>query len=487
MNHSTNQIARPVQPQIVDKIGFRFQRFAHIEGISGILLVAATILALVWANSPWSNTYFDILNTHFSVGLAGQVTIDESLVLWINDALMAIFFFVVGLELKREVAIGELSSFRKAILPALAAVGGMLIPVLIFLGFNHNNPAAMEGWAIPMATDIAFAIGVLALVGKRAPLSLSVFLTALAIVDDIGAILVIAIFYTAQINFVMLFVGVALVALLFLYAKLGGRWLVVYGALGLLTWLAIYLSGLHATLAGVLVALTIPVRTKVDTKSFSEWMRQLIDWFDSESPEQANGKCVPTSVQRTALFEMTRAIEHADSPLHRLEHILHPWVAFLIMPIFALSNAGIIINTELLGALLAPLALGIILGLVLGKPIGIFGATWLGVKLKLGSLPKGVTWRHILGAGILAGMGFTMSIFITTLAFSTGGGHAELLGFKLASPALLANADMEDVQNLAKLAILAASTIAGIAGYLLLRTAPQVDIKEARVTPPERE
>jgi len=484
MKHVTNQIARPVQPKIVDRIGYRFQRFAHIEGISGILLVAATLLALIWANSPWSHIYYNILNIHFVIGMGDKVTIDESLVLWINDALMAIFFFVVGLELKREVVIGELSSFRKAILPALAAVGGMVIPVLLFLGFNHGNPTAMEGWAIPMATDIAFAIGVLALVGKRAPLRLAIFLTALAIVDDIGAILVIAIFYTAQINLTMLFTGLAIVALLFLYARLGGRWLVVYGAFGVVTWFAIYLSGVHATLAGVLVALTIPVRTKVDTKSFSDWMRQLLDWFDSES--SANGECAPTSVQRTALFEMTQAIEHADSPLHRLEHILHPWVAFLIMPIFALSNAGIIISPELLGALMTPLALGIILGLLAGKPIGILLSTWLGVKLNLGSLPKGITWRHILGAGVLAGVGFTMSIFITTLAFSASGGHAELLGFKLAMSAPANSADMEEIQNLAKLAILVASTLAGVTGYLLLRSAPPAAAEEAMVTPPER-
>ncbi len=480
----TSQIARPVQRTPVDRIGYRFQRFMHIEGISGILLVAATLIALIWANSRWSHVYFDILNIHFVIGLGEKVTIDESLILWINDALMAIFFFVVGLELKREVVIGELSSFKKAVLPALAAVGGMVIPVLIFWLFNRDNPAALEGWAIPMATDIAFAIGVLALVGKRAPIRLAVLLTALAIVDDIGAILVIAIFYTAQINLAMLFVGLALVALLFLYAKLGGRWLIVYGAVGIAVWFAIYLSGLHATLAGVLVALTIPVRTKVDTARFSQWMRQLLDWFDSES--EKNGERVPTSVQRTALFEMTSAIEHADSPLHRLEHILHPWVAFLIMPVFALANAGITINTDLLGAIFTPLALGIILGLTLGKPIGIFLATWLGVKLNIGTLPKGVTWQHILGAGVLAGMGFTMSIFIATLAFSTGGGHAELLGFRLASPAALAAADMEEIQNLAKLAILIASTLAGVIGYAILRLAPESKVDVAKVTPPER-
>jgi NhaA family Na+:H+ antiporter len=483
MKHSNNAIKAPIKPQTVDKIGYRFQRFAAIEGISGILLVVATVIALIWANSPWSDSYFHILNIHFTVGLEEVTSIDESLILWINDALMAIFFFVVGLELKREVAIGELSSFRKAVLPALAAVGGMVIPVLIFWGFNKDNPAALEGWAIPMATDIAFALGVLALVGKRAPLSLSVFLTALAIVDDIGAILVIAIFYTAEINMVMLFIGLALVAFLFLYARLGGRWIIVYGAVGLLVWLAIFLSGLHATLAGVLVALTIPVRTKVDTDSFSKWMHQLLDWFDSEG--SAEKMCVPTSAQRTALFEMNRAIQYADSPLHRLEHLLHPWVAFLIMPVFALANAGITINTELLSALLTPLALGIILGLVVGKPIGVLFATWLGVKLKLGSLPKNVNWRHIVGAGVLAGMGFTMSIFITTLAFSAGGGHAQIMGFKLASP-ILAEASAEEITNLAKLAILVASTLAGVAGYLILRTAPESAVEVAKVTPPER-
>jgi len=480
---SSSHITPPVTPTTVDKIGFRFQRFAHIEGISGILLVGATILALFLANSSFADTYFEILETHFIVGLSDYFTIDESLLLWVNDALMAIFFFVVGLELKRELAIGELSSFSKAILPALAAVGGMIVPVLIFWGFNRNNPAAMEGWAIPMATDIAFALGVLALVGKRAPLSLAVVLTALAIVDDIGAILVIAIFYTAEINMMMLALALAIIVVLFIYAKLGGRWLVVYGFLGIVVWVAIFLSGLHATLAGVLVALTIPVRTKIDSAGFSEWMHQLMDWFDDES--KVNGESVPTSAQRTALFEMNKAIEHVDSPLHRLEHILHPWVAFLIMPVFALANAGIAINIELVQALLTPLALGIILGLLLGKPIGIFLATWLGVKVKLGSLARGISWLQILGAGVLAGMGFTMSIFIATLAFSSGGGHAELLGFKLASPAILEGASMEEVQNLAKLAILVASTIAGVAGYLILRFAPGSKVEIQTVQPPE--
>ncbi len=482
---STTHIDRPVQRTPVDRIGYRFQRFAHIEGISGILLVAATLVALILANSPWSDIYFRVLNLHFSIGFGERASINEPLVLWINDALMAIFFFVVGLELKREVAIGELSSFRKAILPAMAAMGGMLIPVSIFWVFNRHDPTSLEGWAIPMATDIAFAIGVLSLVGRRAPLTLSVFLTALAIVDDIGAILVIAFFYTDQINFAMLILGLLLVAFLFVYAKMGGRWLIVYGVLGLVIWVAIFLSGVHATIAGVLVALTIPVRTRVDAKDFSLWMRKLLDWFDSETRENG-GKCVPTSVQRTALLEMNRAIEHVDSPLHRLEHALHPWVAFLIMPLFALANAGITINPDLLGALLSPLALGILLGLLIGKPVGIVGATWLGTRLKLGALPKGVSWRHIFGASMLAGMGFTMSIFIATLAFSTTSGHAGLFGFKLASPAMLAAADMEEIQNLAKLAILVASTIAGVVGYLILRGAPISAIRATRVTPPER-
>ena len=480
----TSRITRPGQLTPVDRIGFRFQRFAHIEGISGMLLVGATFFALAWANSPWSDSYFYILNMHFTIGFTDGVIIDEPLALWINDALMAIFFFVVGLELKREVAIGELSSFRKAILPAMAAVGGMVIPVLVFWGFNRGDPVALEGWAIPMATDIAFAIGVLALVGRRAPLSLAVFLTALAIVDDIGAIVIIATVYTEQIHFLMLAMGLGLVALLLIYARMGGRGLIVYMILGGFTWLAIYLSGIHATIAGVLVALTIPVRTKIDARDFSEWMRKLLDWFDSESQEDV--KCVPTSVQRTALFEMNYAIEHADSPLHRLEHVLHPWVAFLIMPVFAFANAGIIIDRRLLGAVLSPLALGIILGLVVGKPVGILLFTWLGAKLKLGSLPKGVNWRHLLGAGVLAGMGFTMSIFITTLAFSMGG-HATILGFRLASPAMLAGASAEAIANLSKLAILVASTLAGVTGYVILRTAPESAEEMPRVKLLERE
>ena len=343
----------------------------------------------------------------------------------------------------------------------------------------------MEGWAIPMATDIAFALGVLALVGKRAPLSLAVFLTALAIVDDIGAILVIAIAYTEAIDFRMLALGLGIVLFLLLYARLAGRSLLVYFLLGGITWFAIFESGIHATIAGVLVALTIPVRTRVNTRDFSDWMHKLLHWFDSENV--GDGECVLTSVQRTALFEMERAIEHADSPLHRLEHLLHPWVAFVIMPLFALANAGIILHLDLIQALLSPLALGIILGLLVGKPVGILGATWLGTTLGLGSLPKGVTKRHILGAGVLAGMGFTMSIFIAILAFSTDG-HASLLGLKLASPAPLAGGGGENALiSLAKLAILVASTLAGILGYLLLRTGPETVVETSKVTPPPHE
>ncbi len=476
MPHSS-PVDTPIQPTTVDRIGRRFQRFAHIEGISGILLVGATLFALAWANSPWASIYHNILDLHFRVGIADYVTIDESLLLWINDALMAVFFFVVGLELKREVVIGELSSFRKAILPALAAIGGMVVPVFIFWTLNRHNPTALKGWAIPMATDIAFAIGMLALVGKRAPLSLAVFLTALAIVDDIGAILVIATVYTEQIHWTLLLIGLGLVAFLLVYAKLGGRWLIVYGGVGLITWTFIYLSGIHATIAGVLVALTIPVRTKVNTREFTEWMQKLLDWFEKEEGDE--DLALPTPTQRTALFEMTRAIEHADSPLHRLEYMLHPWVAFLIMPIFALANAGITINLDLVKALVSPLALGILLGLLVGKPVGIILATWLGSRLNLGSLPKGVTWRHILGAGILAGMGFTMSIFITTLAFGSGG-HAQWMGFRLANPALM-EISIDEITSLAKLAILVASTIAGVTGYLILRTAPEISVDQSAI------
>jgi len=482
MNHSSQTPPRPLKPKIVDKIGYRFQRFTHIEGISGILLVAATLIALMWANSPWADSYFRILNLHLSAAIGDKLVINEPLGLWINDGLMAIFFFVVGLELKREVAIGELSSFRKAILPALAAVGGMIVPMLIFMGLNRGT-SAIDGWAIPMATDIAFALGVLALVGKRAPATLAVFLTALAIVDDIGAILIIAIFYTEQINLTLLIFALGLTALLLLYAKLGGRWMLIYATVGVITWTAFFFSGIHATIAGVLVAMTIPVKTQIDCRDFSDWMDKLLSWFRQEGA--VNGERVPAAAQRAALAEMNLAISHANSPLHRLEHALHPWVAFVIMPIFALANAGIIINNALLNNIAIPLSLGIILGLVVGKPLGILIFTWLGAKFKLGSLPRGATWRHILGAGVLAGMGFTMSIFIAILAFASGGGHAQIMGFKVASPALYAGLTADEMQNLAKLAILIASTTAGILGYLILRTAPESAIAVNKVTPPD--
>ncbi len=458
----------PIHRSPVDRISYRFRQFAHIEGVSGMLLVGATLLALVWANSPWSASYFALI--HLPIRLdVGNFTLNEPLVLWINDALMAVFFFVVGLELKREILIGELSSFRKAILPALAAVGGMVFPVFIFWSLNRTHPAALEGWAIPMATDIAFAVGVLSLVGRRVPLSLVVFLTALAIVDDIGAILVIAMVYTEQIHWTMLLIGLALVGVLALYARLGGRWVILYLALGGGVWLAIFLSGVHATIAGVLVALTIPVRTKMDVRDFSDWIHHLLDRFDADIGDE--DQMIPTRAQRAVLTEISQAVELVDSPLHRLEHLLHPWVAFLVMPAFALANAGVFVNSSLLRALFSPLTLGIFLGLVVGKPLGVSLATWVGVRLKLGKLPEGVVWRHILGAGVLAGMGFTMSIFITTLAFSEGGGHVYRWGGKLAS-AVWATVDPATMADLSKLAILIASTVAGVVGYLLLRRAP---------------
>ncbi len=466
--HQTSSV--PVEPTVLDRFSFRILQFIHIEGASGFLLMFMTLGALFLANSMWSDLYFRVLKTPFVVGVPNLFVIEKPLLLWVNDGLMAIFFFVVGLELKREAWIGELSGLHKALLPGMAALGGMIVPVLFFWLINRQHPENLAGWGIPMATDIAFAVGVITLLRKRVPLGLVVFLTALAVVDDLGAILVIALFYTKQIHSTMLLLaGVFLVALA-IYGRVGGRSLIVYMILGGFTWLAVLQSGIHATVAGVAVAWTIPVDTRVDLRRFSVWMRQQLDRFDSDLFELSN-PFRPGEKQRHALHAMNHAVYLADSPLRRLEDALHPWVAFLIMPLFALANAGIPVDKNLVHSLTSPLALGILAGLLLGKPIGIVLFTWLAIRLRFGSVPSGVSLRHLLGTGILAGMGFTMSIFIATLSFDASATHAQWLGVKLASP-MIALAGQKGQLEVAKMAILVSSTLAGVLGYFTLRFLP---------------
>lgn len=426
-------IARLLQP---------LQGFLENRAAGGILLLVCTAAALLWANSPWAGSYVALWQTPFTLG-PGAAALSKPLILWVNDALMAIFFFVVGLEIKREILVGELASPRQAALPILAALGGAILPALLYAALNAGSPGA-SGWGIPMATDIAFALGILALLGNRVPVSLTIFLTALAIVDDIAAVLVIAVFYTAQINTAALAAGAACLLVLAVFNRLGVRQPLVYAAVGAALWVAVLKSGVHATVAGVLLAFFIPARTRLHPGQFLERGRLLLDHFERAARPGAG--LMGNEEQQSALHALEQAAEDVQAPLHRLEHALHPWVAFFIMPVFALANAGVGFGGDASPQLGSAVSTGIILGLLAGKPLGILLASWAAVRSGLAELPPGIRWTHIHGAGWLGGIGFTMSLFVAGLAF--------------ADPALLASA---------KAGVLAASTLAGVTGFLLLR------------------
>ncbi|NHJ01339.1 MAG: Na+/H+ antiporter NhaA [Candidatus Heimdallarchaeota archaeon] len=396
-----------------EKIQRPFKHFMKTEQFSGILLIICTLLALIFANSPLSENYFLIWETNFSISLGG-LSLSKPIHLWINDGLMAIFFFVVGLEIKRELMVGELNTLKKATLPVSAAIGGMLFPAFIYLIININNPAGMRGWGIPMATDIAFVIGVLAILGPKVPLSLKVFLTSLAIVDDIGAVLVIALFYSNSIRVEFLIAAVVVLAILIIINRLDINNPILFGILGILTWYCIFNSGVHATIAGILVAFTIPARIKVDTKEFIERSELLISRFKAAG--ERDKEILLNRQQLAALKTLELACVQVETPLQRFERLLHSWVAYLIMPLFVFANAGIKIENIQLDVFFHPVTLGVILGLAIGKQLGIFTLSYLSVHFRLTELPSGVTWRHIYGGALLGGIGFTMSLFISSLA-----------------------------------------------------------------------
>ena len=379
----------------------KIQDFLRLEASAGVLLVAAAALALVASNTLLAPFYDAFLSTPVVIQI-GALEIAKPLLLWINDGLMALFFFLVGLEIKREVVEGELSSFDKAALPALAAVGGMALPALIFVAINWGSPATLDGWAIPAATDIAFALGILALLGSRVPVALKVLLLAIAIIDDLGAILIIALFYTGDLSLFALAVGAVGFTALVALNRMGIERFTPYALIGTVIWVCVLKSGVHATLAGVLIALTIPIRSR----------------------------------------------RGATPTLHRLEHDLHPTVAFMVLPLFAFANAGVSFSGLSIADLAAPLPLGIALGLFLGKQIGVFGACWLAIRTGVARMPAGVTLTQLYGVACLTGVGFTMSLFIGTLAFDTA---AEL--------------------NAVRLGVLAGSVASGLVGYLVLRRA----------------
>ena len=392
---------------LADKVLKPLQDFLRLEAAGGLLLVGTATLALLVANSPLDRYYAALLELPLEIRI-GTFGIAKPLLLWVNDGLMAVFFFLVGMELKREVLEGHLSSLQRASLPAFAAVGGMLVPAACYAALNWGDPVAMKGWAIPTATDIAFALGVLLLLGDRVPAALKAFLLSVAIFDDLGAIIVIAVFYTDQLSLLALSVAGALLVGLAWLNRAGVMKPAAYVMLGIPLWVAVLKSGVHATLAGVAVAMFIPLRAS-----------------------QAAGTSAP------------------DSLLRELEHALHPWVAFGVLPLFAFANAGVSVLELSLADLLHPVPLGIVTGLFLGKQLGILGFCWVAIRAGLAALPEGVGWRQLYGVAVLCGIGFTMSLFIASLAFEQGG--AAYLG-------------------LDRLGILAGSLLSGLVGYLVLRT-----------------
>ncbi len=407
-----------------------FNSFLHNESVGGIILVICAVIALMCANIPQLGFVRDLWHTDMGFAI-GSFKLEMSLEMWINDFLMAIFFFVVGLEIKREMMVGELSSFKQAALPILAAVGGMVVPAIIYFAFNHDNPDSISGWGIPMATDIAFALGVLSLLGKRVPLGLKVFLTALAIVDDLGAIIVLAIFYpTHALHFDMLAYAAAIVLFLYVLNRKKVNNPLLYVLPGLVLWYFIYQSGIHATIAGVILALTIPSKTVINEVRFSVSMKYWLDKFKEVSNNEV--EVLENTEQQHIIYQMNENVRNITPLMHKFEAGLHPWVTFFIMPVFALANAGVELSGGLVSFPVPDVALGIFFGLLCGKPIGIFLFSFIAVKTRVAELPKGTRWLQLFALGIMAGIGFTMSIFIDGLAFEDQNliniGKAAILG-----------------------------------------------------------
>ncbi len=436
----------PVDKWILDPVN----RFISKSSTGGIVLIISALIAIILANSPWSHWYHEIWHYPVSISFGDDINLSMSLHHWINDGLMAIFFFVIGLELKREIVAGELSKPRNAILPIIVGVGGMIFPALIYTYFNEGQES-MNGWGIPMATDLAFALGILYLLGDRIPASLKIFLTAFAIVDDLGSVLVIAIFYTAEISMQNLGIGL-LVLLAMIIANIAGvRNMFFYGLLGIGgVWLFFLLSGVHATIAAILAAFAIPATTKINEVYFIDNMKKYLEKFKKSD---VNNK-VPTltSEQLHLLDDMESLTHKAMTPLQKLEHEMHPIVAFVVMPIFALANAGVTFDNNILVDATSSVALGVAVGLIVGKMIGIFGVSALMIRLRIAPMPKGSNYKFLFGLGLLSSIGFTMSLFINDLAFTPLG----------------------DIGNTyitqAKIGIIIASVIGGFSGYFFLRS-----------------
>jgi Na+:H+ antiporter, NhaA family len=418
-----------------------FESFVHSEVTGSLVLLASTVVALAWANSPWAADYFRVVHTKIGVSWGGA-TFALTLQHWINDLLMAIFFFVVGLEIKRELVVGELSSVRKAALPIAAAAGGMIAPAALYLLLNRGGEGA-SGWGVPVATDIAFALGILAIFGKRVPIGLKVFLTALAIADDLGAVAVIALFYSERIRWSALLLSALGLGLLVLAGKARIRRPGIYLLLATGVWLAVLASGVHATIAGILVALLVPVRAPSEPQAVLRVAMARL--AELERLPLSRESMITERTQLETIEGLHRATGELRPPGLTLEERLHPVVVFLILPLFALFNAGVSLGEGFARHLTSPVALGIVLGLVLGKQIGVIGASWLSIRLGRATMPDGVSWRQLYGVACLAGIGFTMSLFITDLAFAD-----------------------ENIVASAKVGILLASILAGVLGLLVL-------------------
>jgi len=556
-DHDIPTAAAGLPPEPSERLGRQFTRFAKLSSSGGIVLLAMTVVAMVWANSPWGGVYKEFFaNTEVRVTVAhvehgshgsdhgahdtdagtdedpgahapapddahgeprtssqdrtddraedqaddaalgeGAHTEDlddashadgahsegekkdkhawsplpsephwwmgHGITHWINDLLMAVFFLVVGLEIKREILVGELASLKRASLPFFGALGGMIGPALIYVAINWGDEVRIGGWGIPMATDIAFAVGILALLGSRIPNSLKVFLTSLAIVDDLGALMVIALFYTDNLRLDYLGYAGSVVAVLAFMNMMRVRWITLYLVLGFPLWYFIYMSGVHATIAGVLLAFTIPAHARVNAVNFVYSTRKALDIFE-RAHDDPNHDVKQSSVRRSAVNAIINNARYVIPPLHRIEHALHPWAAFVIIPVFALANAGIEIHGGAGEIVADPTSLGVIFGLFVGKPLGIFLLGYIAVKLGIASLPRGVSWMHIIGTGFLAGIGFTMAIFIANLAFKT-------------DPVSLEHA---------KLAILIASALSAIAGMAILAMVKPQPEPEPEMTGP---
>lgn len=417
-----------------------FQHFFQLESSSSILLFAATVLALLLANSGWADGYEAFWQQKLTIGFP-DFNLSKALLLWINDGLMAVFFFLIGMEIKREIFVGELSEPRKAVLPVVAAIGGMIFPVIVFFLFHGDNPGE-EGWAIPMATDIAFTLGILKILGKRVPLGLKIFLTAYAIIDDLGAVVIIALFYSAEIYWQYIGWGMGIIVALLAVGRTGFYSKYIYLPLGVVTWVLFLKSGLHPTIAGVLMGFTIPLQRKIDIINFIDQLQEAVAGLTKSGTPPYT---LLTNEQIGAVDAIESAVEDLQSPLQQLEHRLHGWVAYVIIPLFALANAGVQLTGKLEGSL-SGLAFSIAFSMVVGKVIGISLSSYLSVRLGWAQLPNKVNFRQVIGVGFLGGLGFTMALFIANLSFAA-----------------------VTFANAAKIGILAGSVVAGLLGFLFLR------------------